>query len=590
MVKKPALWAASKGIPFGGRGGRGKGVTWNKPRRAQLTDAFVESLPRPPAGKKDYWMRDTRIAGFSVRVYEPDEHGEIPKIFGYTIAIEGKEKYFRIGRFGIMTASMARSEAQKINENVRSKKDPFAHRQEVSLTSVNDVFEEWKDKFWPTGLAESTSERYQRFWDRFVPKQFKSLQLSQVDMSHILEIQKKVMNGGIKYIRRRKVNFVESRSTPSAVQANRVVAMLSGMFKYQLSKNPDKRQGLEHNPCKAVNLNQENELFVYLGREDQLRLRAFLESRDSRCKPYSRKEDQFAGTALDVIDLIFHTGLRHHEALNLEWNSVNFELGTLGIKVTKYGAKRPRLKRTKHIQITSPARGLLVRLWEAAGRPRNGWVFPSHLHPEKPWSNIQGTWNAIRDLLDFPKEMRLHDLRHTMATDLLRAGLDRGEVQLYMGWESLESANRYMHVVTKETHLKAEVVIATRGIDAAGLTGEHPKKPIRSKAGLQAPGMLQGVVDQARDLLDDFQALEISFPAEITAALKALRATFNPDLAAEQAWTPEEQFVVACKASLFVAAILGEKAGIDLTTLPTGLVDSINELLGQLRRLGLMEA
>jgi len=589
MAVKTALGAGHRGIPFGGRGAKGKGATWNKPRRAQLTDAFVEALPRPPAGKKDYWMRDTRIAGFSVRVYAPDEHNEVPKIFGYTIAVDGKEKYFRIGRFGIMTAVMARSEAQKIDENVRHGKDPYAHRQDVSLATVNDLFEEWKENYWPTGLAESTQARYQRFWERFIPRTFKLLQLSQVELSHIQEIQKNVIKGGIRYSRRRKINFVEVKSAPSSVQANRIVAMLSGLFRYQLKKKPDQRQGLDHNPCKAITLEQENEEFVYLDRHELLSLRAFLEAQDSRCKPYSRAKKQFAGTALDAIDLIFHTGLRHREALKLDWSSVHFELGTLSIKVTKYGAKRPRTARTKHIRITSPARTLLTRLWETAGQPKKGWVFPSHLHPDKHWDNIQGTWDAIREHLDLPKETRLHDLRHSMATDLLRSGMDRGEVQAYMGWESLESANRYMHVVTKETHLKAEAIIATRGIDAADGNAAQLSRPIRSKAGVNAKGLLQEVVDHARDLLAHLAERLETLPDGVRREAKALRAALNPDLAGEGAWTPEDQFLVACKASQLCAAIMDPEEGLGSELNTGGNGKAVKELVGYLMRLGLIE-
>lgn len=565
-----------------------RGPGWNKPKRAQLTDAFVESLPKPPEGKKDYWMRDTRIAGFSVRVYAPDEHGAIPKIFGFTIAIDGREKYFQIGRFGIMTAARARKEAQQIDENVRNKRDPYAHRQDVSLVTVNELFEEWKQKHWPTGLAQSTQERYQRLWDRFVPRSFKYLQLSQVDLGHIQDIQEKVTKGGIKYSRRRKVNFVEAHSAPSSVQANRVITMLSGMFKYQLKKKPEKRQGLDHNPCKAVTLDQENEIFVYLGREEQLRLRAFLESPESRCKPYSRKADQFAGTALDAINLIFHTGLRHREALNLEWTSVDFDLGTIGCKVTKYGAKRPRVKQTKHIHMTSPARTLLLRLYKAAGGPSTGWVFPGPLNPEKPWSNIQGTWEAIRDLLQLPEETRLHDLRHTMATDLLRSGMERGEVQLYMGWKSIDSANRYMHVVSKQTHLKAEVIIATRGIGAAGQEGGVPTKPIRSKATPQVPGMLQEAVDRARDLLIGFLAHGAVYPRTIQEGLQGLAAAFNPKTEGKGAGAPAEQFAVVSKAAELMGAISDEGHGTTLAALPKELVGSITALRSHLELLGVL--
>ena len=463
MVKRVVMVGQPSGASRA-TGGKGNGVTWNKPRRAQLTEAFVEALPRPPAGKKDYWMRDTRVAGFSVRVYLPDENGEVPKIFGFTFAVGGKEKYFRIGKFGPMTAADAKKEALQTQKNIQENKDPYAHRLQVSLVTVNDLFLEWQANVWPTGLSASTREKYKRFWDRFISKTFRYKQLSQVQLGDIQAIHALILKGGIKYSRRRKVNFVEVVSRPSPVQANRTVTMLSGMFEYQLLKRPDQRQGLMFNPCKAVSMAQEFEKFVYLEQDEQLRLRAFLEAPGSRCKPYSRQENKFAGTALDAIDLVFHTGLRHHEALNLEWSAVHFELGYLQFRVTKTGAKRPRIARTKHIRMTSPARSLLMRLWELAGRPRAGFVFCAHLDPSKPWDNIQDTWEAVRELLKLPNETRLHDLRHTMATDLLRAGMDRAEVQAYMGWESMESANRYMHAVNNATHQKAESIIATRGL------------------------------------------------------------------------------------------------------------------------------
>lgn len=572
------------------RDGRGKSVSWNKPRRAQLTDAFVEALPRPPAGKKDYWMRDTRIPGFSVRVYAPNEHGVATKVFGYTIAIGEKEKYFPIGRFGVMTAATARSEAQKIDANIRAGLDPFAHRIDVSLATVNDLFEDWKKNFWGTGLQASTQERYQRFWDRFIPRSFKILQLSQVELSHIQDIQQKIAKGGIKYTRRRKVNFVEVRSAPSEIQANRVVTMLSGMFKYQLNKRPEKRQGLDHNPCKPVALYMEPESWVYLAHEDQLRLRTFLEAPDSRCQPYSRDDNRFAGQALDAIALIFHTGLRHHEALGLDWSNVHWDLGTLSFKVTKYGAKRPRVARTKYIRITSPAKALLQRLWEAGGRPKKGWVFQAHLDAEKHWNNIQGTWDGIRAILDLPESCRLHDLRHCMATDLLRAGLDRGEVQQYMGWESVDSANRYMHVVVSETHLKAEAIIATRGIGGPDAGAASAPKRSSAASGAQPRGLLQDVVERSRDLLELLGTSRKALPARVKKAVRDLQSAMNPDLACEEAWTHGERFQVASRATELLHALAVGQGGLAIAGLNQDAQKAVRDLEGPLKRIGLIES
>lgn len=456
-----------------GRDGRRQ--NWNKPRRGQLTEAFVGSLPRPPKGRSDYWMRCTLTRGFSVRVYQPDQDGAVPKIFGVTVAIKDKEKYFQIGRYGTMKAEVARDEAKAIIDNVKKGKPWDVHRQkDVSLFSVQDLFLEWKANYWPAGLDPTTQERYQRFWDRFIPQHFRHKQLVEVQTTDLQAIHTKIRDGGIKYTRRRKINFVEAVSKPSKSQANRTMAMFTGMFDYQMDKHPSKRNGLAFNPCKAVTYDQESEeAYTELSRYQLQELRQFLEAPENRCAPYSRAVGQFPGVALDAIALIFHTGLRHREALRLTWKQVSFENGYIKFKVKKNGAKRPRVTPTKYVRITTPAQALLKRIWDQQGPNRGDYVFPSYLNPRKPWNNIQGTWDEIRGAgcLDLPEGTRLHDLRHALATDLLRSGMEREEVKEYMGWRSIDSANRYMHAVTRASHQKAEAIITMRGL--------HPgeKKP-----------------------------------------------------------------------------------------------------------------
>lgn len=456
-----------------GRDGRHQ--RWNKPRRAQLTEAFVENLPRPPKGRSDYWMRCTHTRGFSVRVYQPDQNGEVPKIFGVTVSIKDREKYYQIGRFGTMKADLARDEARSIIDNVKHDRPwDFHRKKDVSLFTVQDLFHEWKANYWPAGLDPATQERYQRFWDRFIPQKFRYMRLVEVQTTDLQEIHTKIRDGGIEYTRRLKINTVEAVSKPSKSQANRTMAMLNGMFKYQMEKHPDKRNGLAFNPCKAVTYDQESEeSYTELSRFQLQELRQFLEAPENRCSPYSRAEGRFPGVPLDVIALIFHTGLRHKEALHLTWKQINFEHGYLKFKVKKNGAKRPRVTPTKYVRITTPAQALLKRIWDQQGPNRGEFVFPCHLNPKKPWYNIQGTWEEIRGAgcLDLPEGTRLHDLRHALATDLLRSGMEREEVKEYMGWRSIDSANRYMHAVTRASHQKAEAIITMRGL--------HPgeKKP-----------------------------------------------------------------------------------------------------------------
>jgi len=46
---------------------------------------------------------------------------------------------------------------------------------------------------------------------------------------------------------------------------------------------------------------------------------------------------------------------------------------------------------------------------------------------------------------EFPRQPTLHDFRHTAATRLVQAGIDVAQLMMFMGWESLEVAQNYIH-------------------------------------------------------------------------------------------------------------------------------------------------
>ena len=183
--------------------------------------------------------------------------------------------------------------------------------------------------------------------------------------------------------------------------------------------------------------------------------------------------------------LALTTGLRQGEVLGLEWANVDLELGVLRVRKQrvwpryKHGCPEDESCGRKHAgyctarintQPTTsvvksraakrpfPIPGHLVALLkehqdaqakeqERAGGSwaGGGWVFATEtgeiLHPRTDWDN----WKALLKEAGV-RDARLHDARHTAATNLLLAGVLDRVAQGLMGWSDASMAKRYQHL------------------------------------------------------------------------------------------------------------------------------------------------
>ena len=85
-----------------------------------------------------------------------------------------------------------------------------------------------------------------------------------------------------------------------------------------------------------------------------------------------------------------------------------------------------------------------LRARKKVREPESDLVFPSPDDPRKA-RNIWQAWDVARKLAKLP-DFRFHDLRHTAATEMLRAGVDSRIVATVLGHRSLNMMRRYAHV------------------------------------------------------------------------------------------------------------------------------------------------
>ena len=190
---------------------------------------------------------------------------------------------------------------------------------------------------------------------------------------------------------------------------------------------------LDTNPAHGIKRNPRPRLTRFLSREEIRRLHDALDRHASAKASHARQAD--------IIRLLLLTGCRRGEIMNLRWQDVDGD--TLNLADAKAGPRR--------VFLNAPARAILER------QPRAGsaWVFPSPLDPGRPLSPHLPLWYLVRREVGI-EDVRLHDLRHTVASHAVLQGVPLPVVSRLLGHKQPSMTLRYAHVGDRETGAAAE--------------------------------------------------------------------------------------------------------------------------------------
>lgn len=142
-----------------------------------------------------------------------------------------------------------------------------------------------------------------------------------------------------------------------------------------------------------------------------------------------------------VVRIALASGARQAEILGLRWSMVDLDRECAFLPTTKNGEPR-----------AMPLPGAIaveLRARKKVRKLHTDLVFAS---PEKPLPgkeakprNVWQAWDVARKVADLP-DFRFHDLRHSAATEMLRAGVDSRVVATVLGHRSMNMMRRYAHV------------------------------------------------------------------------------------------------------------------------------------------------
>ena len=366
--------------------------------RMRLSDAVVARL-RPR--EREYTVWDTRLTALGVRV-RPS--GGASYVLLRKIA--GKTTRVSLGPTNSRSVDDVRRECHAIMAKAPNY-DPAGTAHGVPRFR-DFVLEPWKDACFPRYKPSTRKYLNCALTSQLLPA-FGSTPLDRITRIHVLR-------------------WFDAYSQQAPGGANRVLAALRQVLDFAVAC-----QHISINPVHGVKPNRRVPLMRFLSREELRRLHQAL-NEHCRKRPHVRPQ-------ADIIRLLLLTGCRAGEILSLRWCEVGED--TLALGDSKTG---PRT-----VYLNAKAR----RILERQPRGESDFVFPSPRDFSRPRGPEFRLWNLVRREIGI-QDVRLHDLRHTLASHAVMQGIPVPVVSKLLGHSSAGMTMRYAHLADKDTEAAAE--------------------------------------------------------------------------------------------------------------------------------------
>ncbi|EYB68831.1 hypothetical protein DEIPH_ctg017orf0206 [Deinococcus phoenicis] len=140
--------------------------------------------------------------------------------------------------------------------------------------------------------------------------------------------------------------------------------------------------------------------------------------------------------ASPLFAIIAALGLRHGEALGLQWGDLDWKAGTLDVRrtvVSRGGTpmiSEPKTRSARRTLYLTPALKTVLHrhLLDLKGRDlptdASAWVFPNRMGGMLSQHNVRRVWRQALAAAEVSETTRIHDLRHTFVSRLIEGGAD----------------------------------------------------------------------------------------------------------------------------------------------------------------------
>ncbi len=369
-----------------------------KTNRILLDERNVKAL-KPQA--KSYYVMDSKTIGFGLRVTPA---GVKTLVLRYRF--HGRQRWHKIGMLGDETVTSARDYAQKLKSRIRLGEDPEKTRQESrEVPTFKEICQRYIDENGAIHGGKKYFKDAKAMFENCIYPQIGNRRVSDCNAEDLKRLHRKLSSHGL-------------------VQANRMLQALRAAYHWS-----ECTKWVDSNPFKKFPWHKETRRWHYLNATEKKRLLATLETHSVKSSAYA-------------IKLIMYTGARLGEVLSATWQQFDFD----GQRWTKPANLN---KSGKQIEIPLSDAAMRV-LREIKAQPWTGevYLFPGE---EKAQTTLKKSWQTIREnaklvAAESGKNVRIHDLRHTFASDIIEQGFAASVVTACLGHLTPGTAHRYIHV------------------------------------------------------------------------------------------------------------------------------------------------
>ena len=343
---------------------------------------------------KDTILFDKALTGFGLRI-----HPSGRKVWIVQARIEGRSRRIVIARHGEMELGEARRRARDMLARIRAGGNPAddikREKQTPTLRAFADEYLRRCEPHWkPSGRR--TMRIYLKA--RILPV-FGRMPLDAIGPEDVSA-------------------WFDAASKDKPGAANRAFEILRAMM------NRAEEWGLRErgsNPCLGIAKNPRNNIARFLDTDELARLGRALDAHEARWPE-----------AVAAIRLLALTGCRRGEVFNLRWRNVGDD--ALNLNDSKTGPRS--------VPLGEAARALVAAL--PGPRDPDAFLFPRHAEGRGDWS-LTTCWRAVCEDAKLGR-LRLHDLRHTAASQAVMAGENLPLVGKLLGHRRHSTTAGYAHL------------------------------------------------------------------------------------------------------------------------------------------------
>ena len=326
---------------------------------------------------------------------------------------DNQTRYVKLGRTTELTLAEARKRAKQVKAEIQLGADPRGEA--IAQKQVPTLSQFFDEQYLPYARVHKRSwkrdvELFARLRPVFGHQRMNAISRQRVQQFHASLVEE----GGLKPASADHVTKFARRLVALALEWQ-VITGVNPLSRIQMFR-PD------------------NRVDNHLDNGQLTRLMAVLETDRNR-------------TVCLICKWLLATGCRLNEGLSATWNQIDRENW-----VWKIPAANSKSRRIRSVPLTKSAREVLSQL---STEGRSEYLFVN-ARTRTRYRTVAKQWQRLKEDAGLP-HVRLHDLRHTFASQLVNAGQSLYAVQKLLGHSSPTVTERYSHLNLKTLHEAANV-------------------------------------------------------------------------------------------------------------------------------------